>query len=73
MVIEAAQKMKAKANEAHKSQLLSMGFPDWLVDEALKATTGLEPAINWITEQLSKGGGGGNTYSLSISIRPSLL
>jgi len=56
---DAALRLKAKANETNKGQLLSMGFPDWLVDQALNETSGLEPAINWITEQLSKGASGG--------------
>jgi hypothetical protein len=29
-----------------------MGFPDYLIEEALKETSGLEPAVNWITSKL---------------------
>jgi len=32
-----------------------MGFPDWLVEQALIETKGLEPAVNWITQQLDSG------------------
>jgi uncharacterized UBP type Zn finger protein len=41
-----------QAKTQNKLQLLSMGFEEWLVDEALTKNKGLEPALNWITMQL---------------------
>jgi len=59
---EAAKKLQEEAHKAHKTQLLSMGFPEWLVDQALQETKGLEPALNWCTEQMN----GGKDTSLGV-------
>jgi len=52
---EAAKKLEESAKNQTKTQLLSMGFPEWLVEQALLETKGLEPAVNWITQQLDSG------------------
>ena len=49
---EAKKKMDEAANLQRRQTLLSMGFPDWLIEQALIETSGLEPAINWITSKL---------------------
>lgn len=49
--IEAAKRFKESAQQATKAQLKSMGFPDWLIEQAVQHADGLEAAINWCTEQ----------------------
>jgi len=49
---EAAKKLAETGKQQNKAVLLSMGFPDWLIDQALTETKGLEPAVTWITQQL---------------------
>jgi len=49
---ETKKRLEMAANTQRKTQLLAMGFADWLVDQALVETSGLEPAINWITKNL---------------------
>jgi len=51
---EAAKKMNEETKKSNKKHLLSMGFPDWLVDQAMVETEGLEPAITFITKQLGE-------------------
>jgi len=66
---EVAEKFKENTNTANKQQLLLMGFEEWIIDEALKETSELEAAINWITqhmEESGKGGGGSSSPSSDI-------
>jgi Holliday junction resolvasome RuvABC DNA-binding subunit len=49
---EAKSKMEEASNKLRKETLTNMGFPDWLITQSLQETSGLEPAINWITRQL---------------------
>ena len=53
---ETAKKLEEQANKAVRNQLVSMGFPEYLIDAALQETKGLEPAVNWITQRLEQGG-----------------
>jgi uncharacterized UBP type Zn finger protein len=50
--LEAKKKMEETANKQRRETLTNMGFPEWLIEQALQDTIGLEPAINWITQQL---------------------
>ncbi len=49
------KKLEEAGNKLRREKLLAMGFADWLVEQALNQTTGLEPAINWITAKLEGG------------------
>jgi hypothetical protein len=48
--------LKSGANKQVRNQLLAMGFDEWLVDQALKEETDLEPALNWIMRHSTEGG-----------------
>ena len=56
--------MEETANKQRRETLTNMGFPDWLIEQAILETTGLEPAINWITQQL-EGKPSGNNVTIS--------
>mmetsp|Transcript_230 Transcript_230/g.310 ORF Transcript_230/g.310 Transcript_230/m.310 type:complete len:217 (-) Transcript_230:65-715(-) len=54
---DTAKKLEEQATKAVRTQLVSMGFPEYLIDAALEETKGLEPAVNWITQRLDNQGG----------------
>jgi len=73
---EVAKKAKENAVIAVKTQLLSMGFEEWVVEQAVQQTTGLEPALSWITQQLggsSKTGQSGDTGDVDETALSQLL
>ena len=44
--------IEEKTNDARREQLNGMGFPSWIIDQALEKTKDVEEAINWITRQM---------------------
>jgi len=55
---EVETKIKEASRKSQTEQLTAMGFPDYLCNQALDHTNGdLSAAIEWITKQLSEGGG----------------
>jgi len=51
---EVALKLKQESSSAIKGSLLSMGFPDFLVEQAINETDELEEAVNWCSEQMNE-------------------
>jgi len=70
---EAAKKLEQGAKSKMKENLLSMGFEDWIIDEALNECKSLEDAINWITRQSSSSSSSSQTNSSTVQVDESSL